>query len=381
MESYNKVILSIGSNQGDRLRNLTNCIELVHNQIGTVIQVSRAYQSPAWGFVSEPFYNAALLIHTPFNAEIILTKIKIIEQELGRVRNQTEGYQPRTIDIDIIDFNQQIIETPSLQIPHPQMHHRLFVLKPMQDLQIDWQHPTIKKTLNDLVMNCSDNSNLEIISGLKNPIHDFKLHNCNYISIEGNIGAGKTTLSTRISEDFNAKLILERFADNPFLPKFYNDPVRYAFPLEVSFLTDRYKQLTDDLSQFDLFKDFVITDYHIFKSLIFAKVTLGEDEYKLYKSMFDIMYKEMPKPDLYVYLYQNPERLLKNIKLRGRSYEQDIKSDYLERINQGYLDYIKTQTDLNSIIIDVSEYDFVERQEDYITILNLIQNKLKERTK
>ena len=97
--------------------------------------------------------------------------------------------------------------------------------------------------------------------------------------------------------------------------------------------------------------------------------------------MFDIMYKEMPKPDLYVYLYQNPERLLKNIKLRGRSYEQDIKSDYLERINQGYLDYIKTQTDLNSIIIDVSEYDFVERQEDYITILNLIQNKLKERTK
>lgn len=381
MESYNKVILSIGSNQGDRLRNLTNCIDLVHNQIGTVIQVSRAYQSPAWGFISEPFYNAALLIHTPYSAEIILNKIKIIEHELGRVKNLAEGYQPRTIDIDIIDFNQQVIETGNLQIPHPHMHNRLFVLKPMQDLQLDWYHPTIKKSLNDLLMNCSDTSDLEIISGLKNPIHDFKLHNCNYISIEGNIGAGKTTLSTRISEDFNAKLILERFADNPFLPKFYNDPVRYAFPLEVSFLTDRYKQLNDDLSQFDLFKDFVITDYHIFKSLIFAKVTLGEDEYKLYKSMFDIMYKEMPKPDLYVYLYQNPERLLKNIKLRGRSYEQDIKSEYLESINQGYLDYIKTQTELNSIIIDVSEYDFVEKQEDYITILNLIQNKLKERTK
>jgi deoxyguanosine kinase len=381
MECYNKVILSIGSNQGDRLRNLTNCIELINNEIGTVIQVSKAYQSPAWGFISEPFYNAVLYIHTPFDAEKILSKIVYIEQQLGRVRNENEGYQARTIDIDIIDFNQSVIETPKLQIPHLQMHKRLFVLQPMQDLQIDWLHPITKQTLNDLVTNCEDVNCLEVISGLKNPIHDFKLHHCNYISIEGNIGAGKTTLSTRISEDFNAKLILERFADNPFLPKFYNDPVRYAFPLEVSFLTDRYKQLNDDLAQFDLFKDFVITDYHIFKSLIFAKVTLGEDEYKLYKNMFDIMYKEMPKPDLYVYLYQNPERLLKNIKLRGRSYEQDIKSDYLERINQGYLDYIKTQTELNSIIIDVSEFDFVENQEDYITILNLIQNKLKERTK
>lgn len=379
MQSYNQVILSIGSNQGDRLKNLTNCIDLIHHKIGTVIQVSKAYQSPAWGFVSEAFYNAILLVYTPFEAEKTLSKIVEIETALGRVRADSEGYQPRTIDIDIIDFNGEIINTPSLQIPHPQMQNRKFVLAPMQDLNIDWKHPILHQSVAELITICNDNSLLEVIGGLKNPIHDFKLHQCNYISIEGNIGAGKTTLSTRISEDFNAKLILERFADNPFLPKFYNDPIRYAFPLEVSFLTDRFKQLTDDLSQFDLFKDFVIADYHIFKSLIFAKVTLGEDEYKLYKTMFDIIYKEMPKPDLYVYLYQNPERLLKNIKLRGRSYEQDIKSEYLEKINHGYLDYIKTQTDLNSIIIDVSEYDFVENQEDYITVLNLIQNKLKGR--
>lgn len=379
MQSYNQVILSIGSNQGDRLKNLTNCIDLIHHKIGTVIQVSKAYQSPAWGFVSEAFYNAILLVYTPFEAEKTLSKIVEIETALGRVRADSEGYQPRTIDIDIIDFNGEIINTPSLQIPHLQMQNRKFVLAPMQDLNIDWKHPILHQSVAELVTICDDDSVLEVIGGLKNPIHDFKLHQCNYISIEGNIGAGKTTLSTRISEDFNAKLILERFADNPFLPKFYNDPIRYAFPLEVSFLTDRFKQLTDDLSQFDLFKDFVIADYHIFKSLIFAKVTLGEDEYKLYKTMFDIIYKEMPKPDLYVYLYQNPERLLKNIKLRGRSYEQDIKSEYLEKINHGYLDYIKTQTDLNSIIIDVSEYDFVENQEDYITVLNLIQNKLKGR--
>ena len=194
--------------------------------------------------------------------------------------------------------------------------------------------------------------------------------------MEGNIGAGKTTLVSKIAEDFNAKTVLERFADNPFLPKFYKDQNRYAFPLEMSFLADRYQQISDDLAQFDLFKDFIVADYHIFKSLIFAKVTLAEDEYRLYKTLFDIIYKEMPKPDLYIYLYQNTDRLLQNIKRRGRSYEQEIPASYLEKINNGYLDYIKTQKDLNVLIIDVSERDFVKNQEDYIFVLNEIQNKL-----
>ncbi|HTO36439.1 MAG TPA: deoxynucleoside kinase, partial [Flavobacterium sp.] len=190
------------------------------------------------------------------------------------------------------------------------------------------------------------------------------------------IGAGKTTLSSRISEDFNAKLVLERFADNPFLPKFYEDQNRYAFPLEMSFLADRYQQLSDDLAQFDLFKDFIVADYHIFKSLIFAKVTLQEDEYRLYKTMYDIIHKEMPKPDLYVYLYQNTQRLLENIKLRGRSYEQQIPEEYLEKINRSYLDYIKTQTNLNVLILDISDRDFVSKQEDYLWILEQINEKI-----
>ena len=199
----------------------------------------------------------------------------------------------------------------------------------------------------------------------------------NYIAIEGNIGAGKTTLVNKIADDFNAKTVLERFADNPFLPKFYEDQIRYAFPLEMSFLADRYQQISDDLAQFDLFKDFIVADYHIFKSLIFAKVTLAEDEFRLYKTMFDIIYKEMPKPDLYIYLYQNTERLLENIKLRGRSYEQNIPAEYLEKINSGYLDYIKSQPDLNVLIIDVSDRDFVKSQQDYIYILDQIQLKSK----
>jgi deoxyadenosine/deoxycytidine kinase len=246
----------------------------------------------------------------------------------------------------------------------------------MLDLNLDWIHPVLHKKTAELLEVSPDKSSCTIVHKLQNPLDSIPLERFNYIAFEGNIGAGKTTLTTKIAEDFNAKTVLERFADNPFLPKFYEDQNRYAFPLEMSFLADRYKQLSDDLAQFDLFKDFIVADYHIFKSLIFAKVTLQEDEFRLYKTMFDIVYREMPKPDLYVYLYQNTERLLENIKKRGRSYEQNIPADYLDKINSGYLDYIKSQTDLNILIIDVSDRDFVKNQEDYLYILDEIQRKI-----
>jgi deoxyadenosine/deoxycytidine kinase len=230
--------------------------------------------------------------------------------------------------------------------------------------------------LHELLILSEDKSNCKVIQNLEIPIARLKLDHFNYIAIEGNIGAGKTTLTNKLAEDFNAKSVLERFADNPFLPKFYEDQNRYAFPLEMSFLADRYQQTSDDLAQFDLFKDFIVADYHIFKSLIFAKVTLAEDEFRLYKTMFDIIYKEMPKPDLYIYLYQSTERLLENIKERGRSYEQEIPAEYLEKINNGYLDYIKSQTNLNILIVDVTNRDFQNNQEDYVYILNEIQNKI-----
>jgi deoxyadenosine/deoxycytidine kinase len=280
------------------------------------------------------------------------------------------------IDVDIIAFNEEIISTETLQVPHPLMQNRKFVLQPVFDLGLNWEHPTLKKSIAQLLLQTEDKSEIKAVHSMVSPIEKLALQQFNYIAIEGNIGAGKTTLSTKLAEDCNAKLVLERFADNPFLPKFYKDQSRYAFPLEMSFLADRYQQLSDDLAQFDLFKDFVVADYHIFKSLIFAKVTLQEDEFRLYKTMFDIIHKEMPKPDLYVYLYQNTDRLLENIKKRGRSYEQEIPADYLEKINQGYLDYIKTQTDLNVLIIDVSDLDFVKKQEDYVFLFNEINRKI-----
>lgn len=376
MNQQHQVILSIGSNEGNRLENIASAIEAIHENIGTVVTVSKLYETPSWGFESAAFYNCALLLHTTKDAEEVLSKILQIEVKLGRIRNDSEGYQPRIIDIDIVTFNEDIIASENLQVPHPAMQQRMFVLLPMRDLNLDWRHPILQKYLPELLQASEDKSNCKIIQKLAAPLNKIQLDHFNYIAIEGNIGAGKTTLATKIAEDFNAKTVLERFADNPFLPKFYEDQNRYAFPLEMSFLADRYQQISDDLAQFDLFKDFIIADYHIFKSLIFAKVTLTDDEYRLYRKLFEIIYREMPKPDLYIYLYQNTERLLQNIKLRGRSYEQEIPAEYLDKINKGYLDYIKSQTDLNVLIIDVSEKDFVKNQEDYVYILNEIQKKI-----
>jgi deoxyguanosine kinase len=373
MNLQHQVVLSLGSNQGNRLANIEQCLELIHQEIGTIIKVSKLYETPSWGFESEAFYNCALVLHTSQSPQQILEEVLIVEKKLGRIRNENAGYQSRIIDIDLIAFDTETVNLEQLQIPHPLMQNRKFVLLPFRDLNLDWEHPVLKKSISELIKITPDDSVCEVVQELKSPLDKIKLSKYNYIAIEGNIGAGKSTLAQKMAQDFNAKTVLERFADNPFLPKFYEDQNRYAFSLEMSFLADRYQQLSDDLSQFDLFKDCIIADYHIFKSLLFSKITLGEDEFRLYRTLFDIIYKEMPKPDLYIYLYQNTERLLQNIKNRGRSYEQDITAEYLEKINKGYLEYIKTQANLNVLVIDVSNRDFVNNQEDYLYILDKIQ--------
>ncbi|MGL2987331.1 2-amino-4-hydroxy-6-hydroxymethyldihydropteridine diphosphokinase [Flavobacterium sp. RSSA_27] len=379
MKSQHQVVLSLGSNQGQRLETIIQCIDVLHLEVGTVLKISPVYESPAWGFESTPFYNCALVLHTNVSPTQVLNKILKIEKRLGRVRTTTVGYAARSIDIDIIAFDDLVLDTEKLKIPHPLLQERNFVLWPLRDLQSDWIHPLLKKSITELISETTDKSVCHAVASIPSPLSSIPLEHYNYIAFEGNIGAGKTTLTTKIAEDFNAKMVLERFADNPFLPKFYKDQNRYAFPLEMSFLADRYQQLSDDLAQFDLFKDFIVADYHIFKSLIFAKITLAEDEYRLYRNLFTIIYKEMPKPDLYIYLYQNTTRLLQNIKKRGRGYEQNISEEYLDKINIGYLDYIKSQKDLNVLIIDVSDLDFVKNQSDYLFVLNEIQKKIQLR--
>ncbi len=194
----------------------------------------------------------------------------------------------------------------------------------------------------------------------------------NYIAIEGNIGAGKTSLSTMIAEQFNGKLILEQFEDNSFLPKFYKEPDKYAFPLEMSFLAERYQQLKNQLTKQDLFKTFTISDYLFNKSLIFARNNLQTDEFALFSKMFTIIDEFLPKPDLLVYLYLDVRNLQQNIKNRGRSYEQEIKDSYLESIQSGYFNHIKKMEKLRVLVIDTNNVDFVNKPEDYKAILSLI---------
>lgn len=373
MNPPKKAYLSLGTNMGDKLKNLQDTVHLLYQEVGDVLQISKVYETPAWGFFGEKFFNLCLTISTRFPAEEVLSKILHIEEELGRIRSDEKGYHDRKIDIDILFFENEKIETADLKIPHPFISQRRFVLQPLADIANTYIDPVSGLSVAKLLEQTSDTSEIKKVDAqitLPETIQPFR--NYNYIAVEGNIGAGKTSFTNMVSQDFNAKLILERFKDNPFLPKFYEDQQRYAFPLEMSFLADRYQQLSDDLAQFDLFKDFVISDYDVFKSLIFAKITLQEDEYLLYYKLFNFMYNEMKKPDMYIYLYQNTERLLANIEKRGRDYEKTIKEDYLVKINKGYLSFIQSQQELNVRIIDISDFDFIANRKDYLKILQQI---------
>jgi len=194
----------------------------------------------------------------------------------------------------------------------------------------------------------------------------------NYVVIEGNIGAGKTTLATRISEEFNARLILEHFADNPFLPKFYDDPEKYSFPLELSFLASRYKQLKEELVPQDLFRAFTVADYYFMKSLVFAATTLKGDEYNLYRQIFYIIYGSLPKPDIFVYLHLSPDRLLHNIGKRGRNYEKSITKEYLQNIQESYFAFFRQNPDNKFLVIDIENIDFVASESHYRKIVETI---------
>ncbi len=194
----------------------------------------------------------------------------------------------------------------------------------------------------------------------------------NYIAVEGNIGAGKTTLATRIAQKYNGKLILEQFEDNPFLAKFYEDQEKYAFPLELSFLAERYQQLKKELANQELFSDFTISDYFLNKSLIFARKTLNDDEYQLFITLFNIMNAHLPRPDILVHLFVGVKKLQHNIRNRGREYEQRIPDEYLEKIQDSYFNYLKQQPSLRILLLDINTLDFVAYPEHFQLIVETI---------
>lgn len=373
---YHQLIVSLGSNIPPRKDHLQKAIDLIHQRIGLIAAISPVYETPAWGFSSAAFYNCCLKINTHHTPHNCLALCQEIERELGRFPKQSHRYEARTIDIDLLFYDALCIEEQQLILPHPLLHQRDFVLKPLYDIASDWIHPTFQHKVSDFGTINKEITITKCDFTLKNPKQQFDFSPIHFLTIEGNIGVGKTTLSKKISEDFRAKLLLESFEENPFLPKFYENNERYSFPLEMSFLASRYKQLQKHLGQYDLFNDFIVSDYYIYKSLLFAKVTLPEDEFQLYENIFNIILQQINKPNLYVYLHQDADQLLDKIKKRGREYEQKIPTHYLEQISKQYAYFIKTLPEKRVLIIDVSSLDFVANQSDYLQILALIHTKI-----
>lgn len=194
----------------------------------------------------------------------------------------------------------------------------------------------------------------------------------NYIVIEGNIGAGKTTLAKRIAEQFQIKLVEEQFADNPFLPLFYQNPQRYSFSLELFFLAERYQQLKDRLTKQDLFQQQTVSDYILSKSLIFAKVNLNESEFSLFHRLFHIIHSHIPKPDILIYLHKDIPNLVGNIHKRGRQFELSIDKGYLRKIDEGYWEFFRQQSGYPILVIDSNGLDIVNREDDYKKIISLL---------
>lgn len=196
--------------------------------------------------------------------------------------------------------------------------------------------------------------------------------NYHFITIEGNIGAGKTTLAHLLARHYNARLVLEQFADNPFLPKFYENPAQYAFPLELFFMAERYKQLKELIHTKDLFQQYTISDYLFTKCLLFAKVNLPEEEFHLYQKLFEIINQQIIQPDLLIYLHAPVNKLQANIKKRQRHYEQSIPDEYLFNLQQTYTNYIK-QHNIKTLFIDASNADFLGNEKQLKCVIDALE--------
>jgi len=368
--------LSLGSNIGDKEKNIQSALNDIDKIIGDIISISKLYENSSVGFSGDLFYNCCIGVKTILNPNDLLKNLLIIEEKGGRIRKNPKSYSSRTIDIDILFYENQTIISKNLNIPHPKLHEREFVIKPLLDIAKGKIHPSLKKSIleiNDGLKGFQEFK--EVDSEIQNPVFN-TLSNYNNIVIEGNIGIGKTSLSKKLSNDLNKNLILEGFKENPFLEKFYEDPKRYALNLELTFLIDRCRQLNDYKNQLDLFKTGVVFDYDIVKSLIFAGITLSENDFNLYRNIFYFMTKDLIKPSLVIFLMQSPENLLNNIKKRGRYFENKIEKDYLKKINQAYLKSLKSNSNLNTLFIDVSDINFVENKLDYMELLFRIKKSL-----
>ena len=381
----NTAYLLLGSNIGKREAYLYNAIALINKKAGKVIGQSSLYTTKAWGNENQnDFLNQALCVETNFSAEELLQTILKIEKQLGRTR--TQKWEARTIDIDILFFNPQIINSSTLTIPHPHLCERRFALVPLAEIALELIHPVLKKSVSELLKDCNDKLEVikipfptlskekEEVQKKSSPLRGDREGLPFFISIEGNIGAGKTTLAKILAKELNASLLLEKFEENPFLKKFYKNPKQHALSAEFWFLTERCRQMKKLFSAFSLERrkegEVVVSDYDISKCLIFAKVNLTKPDFILYEEFFKNISRNIPSSDLLIYLHQTPRKLKKSILKRGRVYEKQISLAYLNKVQNGYKTYLKGKKS-NHLMIDCDKFDFRDKDDTKRMILSL----------
>ncbi len=357
-----EAFLSLGGNLGDRWTVLDDARQVINSQAGEIIKASSVYETEAWGSSSKKKYlNQVLKIKTRHSAEQLLKLLQGIENKAGRQR-QYDRNADRVLDIDLLFFNDSIINRKSLQVPHPRLHQRNFVLTPLNEIESGLVHPVLKKNVAALLKQSPDNLD---VKRYHKPIDRL------FICIEGNIGSGKTTLAKALSKKWKARFLPEVFDENHLLPLFYKDPGLFSFAMEFGFLISRFQQITD-LGPGE--KQIVVGDYSIYKSLWFARVNLPPNEFRIFEKQFNTLEAMLPKPDLIVYLDTSTKNAGKNIKTRGRPYERHIKSDYLKKIEASYKKGLPALSAHKQLVIPVRDYHKGLEKE----LITVIENYIKE---
>ena len=363
------IIISLGTNLGNREENLYKALSLLENETTTIIEISKVYETPSWGYKGNSFYNACARINSFLDPHELLKELLKVEEILGRKRNKKNRYQDRVIDLDILFFGDKIMSTKDLKIPHSKLHLRNFILLPLIELTPKLIHPVLKITIKELHQICPDNSYASKVNIDLNypPIFD----SFPYLSIEGNIGVGKTTLAKMISENYKIKLQLENFSENPYLKLFYENPEKYAIRLENHFLEDRF---TNHIKFWNKKHQAVVSDFCLYKCLVFAKTTLRKNDFYLLKKKFYSKIKSKKKPSLIIFLKASTSHLFKQIKKRDRNYEKEIKQDYLKALDKNYKNIFK-KISVPLLEYSVESIDFEKDEIEFKKILRVIFKK------
>jgi deoxyguanosine kinase len=390
MSTQHTAIVALGSNLGNRIRYLRSAVSALGSTDGVrVTEYSSVYESPAQTQLltdeQPPYLNAVVKLQTTLEPKALLSVCLAVEREHGRERSLEDRWAPRTLDIDILIFDDLTISDAELTVPHPRIGDRMFVLKPLLEVAPDLVLPApYSTTIGDLVARSSDGTGIHrtphSLQGAVEAQHQAPRpertvmqlpDDLRYIVVEGVIGAGKTSMARMLAGRFHGQLVLEMFEENPFLPSFYEDPQRWGFQTQLSFLASRFRQ-QKSLFDRDLFHQVVISDYAFDKDRIFAHLNLNGDELQLYETLYTIMQPSTPVPDLVVYLRSTPDRLIRNISERGRIYERNMDPEYINSLAEAYDYYFFRYDKSPLLIINATEIDFVNNPADFEELVHQI---------